>query len=82
MPSAHHTVSWPASLNEDVITLIELLFRVLDSKSPHAGSQLVEDVFTGNGKFFSSSGYFQGQGAYAVKLHFCPILPQCRNVRH
>ncbi|KIW32549.1 uncharacterized protein PV07_04080 [Cladophialophora immunda] len=61
MSSTNHPVSWPASLKGEVITLVDLFFQLLDSKSPQAGSQLVQDVFTEDGKFFSSSGYFQGQ---------------------
>ncbi|KIW85986.1 hypothetical protein Z517_01380 [Fonsecaea pedrosoi CBS 271.37] len=54
-------VSWPASLKGEVRTLVDLLFQLLDSKSPQAGSRLVQEVFTEDAKFFSSSGYFQGQ---------------------
>lgn len=56
------TIDWPTNLSEEITTLIELFFSTLDSKSEQAGSQLVAKVFTDKGKFWSSSGYFEGRG--------------------
>jgi hypothetical protein len=75
MSALPRPVSWPADLQQEVIDLIELLFSLLDSKDAQAGLQLAQDVFTEDGKFFSSAGYFQGQGTYAVLL-----LPQYLNL--
>lgn len=62
MPISKTSISWPPELKEEVRTLIQLLFSLLDSRDPHIGKRLAQDVFTQDGRFYSSTGYYQGQG--------------------
>lgn len=42
--------------------LVDLYFALVDSKEKSAGPRLASEVFTSDGEFFASTGYFKGQG--------------------
>lgn len=46
--------------SDDVKSLINLFFTLVDSKAENAGDHLAEKVFTSNGEFMLAQGTFRG----------------------
>ncbi len=52
---------WPLPhLSTDVKQLIDRFFSLVDNKGSDSGERLAREVFTEDGKFFATSGDFEG----------------------
>ena len=63
MCEATDSTLWPSALiAPKVKQLIKRFFSLVDDQDDNAGSRLASEVFTEDGKFFASSGSFEGAG--------------------
>ncbi|KAK7894328.1 hypothetical protein LTR67_006089 [Exophiala xenobiotica] len=61
MSSRTASTSWPsATVPEAARELLEYFFSLMDTNSDEAGMKLIEDIFTPEATFISSSGVFKG----------------------
>ncbi|EXJ67940.1 uncharacterized protein A1O5_08554 [Cladophialophora psammophila CBS 110553] len=58
--------TWPKGLYNNVVKLLSLYFHLVDSKEASAGPRLADEVFSKDGKWFASAGYFEGHDGIAA----------------
>ena len=60
---------WPsAQPSVDIKQLLDKFFGLVDNKADNAGEKLATEIFTSNGKFYATSGNFQGSAGISPNL--------------
>ena len=67
MSSRVASTSWPsATVPKAAQDLLDYFFSLMDTNSDEAGLKLVEDIFTPDATFISSSGVFKGSPGWLL----------------
>jgi hypothetical protein len=63
------TTKWPSfSVSVETKQLLERLFSLVDNKSNDSGELLAREVFIQDGKFFGTTGNFEGSAGTSSQI--------------